>query len=104
MDRRQEEYRVADLSSLPTLVDPTDWLDEELPTIGHGWPGDEHARPDADGLGSYYRSVADLDPIEVSERASPTAQPEFDNGWDAEFGGLIASPGEFPICQNNLNR
>jgi hypothetical protein len=95
---------VPDLSSLPARIDPSDWLDEELPTIDHSGLDSDPGTPDFDGSALCYSPVAELDAVDVAERAGGTASPGANDDWDEELAGVITNPIDFRICQNKLNR
>jgi hypothetical protein len=80
------------VSSLPVRIDPSDWLDEELPILGRFQPDTVPGRPDPDVLALSYSPVAELDEVDVVERASAIAPLAVDDTVGAE---ISAGTGNF---------
>jgi hypothetical protein len=92
------------LSSLPARIDPSDWLDEELPILGGGELGGVPGGLDPDGLAVSYSPVAELDVIDVAERASAMAPLAVGDEYGVELSVNRENLVQFRICQNKLNR
>jgi hypothetical protein len=95
---------VPSLSSLPVLVDPSDWLDEELPVLDRGELSGVSCGPGADGFAVGYSPVAELDVVDAAEGVSVLTPLAAADDWDVELSTDIENVVEFRICQNKLNR
>ncbi|CAN5746473.1 hypothetical protein BH09ACT7_BH09ACT7_26430 [soil metagenome] len=92
------------LSSLSARVDPSDWLDEELPVFGRGELVGGPVGPDSAGSAVSYSPVAELDDVDVAERGSVIVSRAAEDDWDADLPMVSSNSGEFHICQHKLNR